>query len=69
MKFIAGDLVKLVASDGETRLSKLPPGLVIISYMGHPLDLSRKNEPRQVYDLLFAGIVELCVDAEWLVPF
>ena len=69
MKFIAGDLVKLVASDGETKLSKFPPGLIIRSYMGHPLDLSNKKEPRLVYDLLFAGIVETSVDAEWLIPF
>ena len=68
MKFSTGDLVKLVGSDGETPLSKFPPGLVIRSYMGHPLDLESRKEARLVYDLLFSGIVERCVDEEWLVP-
>jgi hypothetical protein len=80
MKFKVGDLV-WVASAFEGDQYHEPPALIIDAYISQPkIVLNNPKENRLwceqedlgagwVYDIMFNGIIDEAVLAEWLIPF
>ena len=66
--FKVGDLVVVIGSDGRAPIDDCPPALVIKRYQGQPNFPFKSEISQEVFDLLFRGVVERAVLAEWIGP-
>jgi hypothetical protein len=77
--YVEGQLVWIVASDSSGPIRGHPPVLILRRYVAIPMAFPSNEEanrlfvdeysPRVVYDLMCRGVIERCVDEDWISNF